>query len=186
MEKIKNNLADLVCAVTGLLTLIFFFLPYISDTSGEVTSSGFNVLGMLGGELTLNFMGQSVPYEFNNISGNLAAVAQIIVLLGAILLLVMGACRLLKAFGILATFPDKFGKKSWIQLYLYGLVATVVGNIMATIFTFALLADDGMRGLETASGLYINLVFSIVAVIVFIYALKVMVANKTANNETQQ
>ena len=163
ITKMKQNIAYLLCEVVGLLTFIFFALPYIaafakySGYSQSKTLSGYKVMS----ELWENF----------GFGGVMSGIFQILVLVAGVFLLVYGACGLLKSFGVLK-LTDKLNGVVCNKIAEIALFAYVAINILLVVFMIVLCVDNtetmsGVTvGIRFSAGVFVNLAVSL-AVAVF-------------------
>ena len=125
MEKIKSNLAHVICAGFGLLNFIFFALPYLSKfASGYGQSIVERVSGywLLGNIWETDFL------------GIMSGIIQILVLIASIGLLAWGVLSLLKALGIFEAFPNKVGPFEAKKISTLAVLGYAALNVLFFIF----------------------------------------------------
>lgn len=174
MKTIKTNLTYLLSAAIGVLTFVFFAIPYLSAYVNSVLGgasegfSGYKVMDLWEG----------------GFAGIMSSLLQILVLITAVFLLALGVCGLLKGFGILKAFPDAFGKLESKKLAQYGLYAYTGINALLLVFLiiFTTSNSDGNNllsaGFSLSAGIFITLVFAIAA------SVTPFVVHKLAKSET--
>ncbi len=170
MNKLKNYLTYVFCAVLGFFNFILLAIPYIasyysydlgewgkqSDSSGI---SGYKIMDLW----ELKF------------SGVMSSLIQLFVLLLGIALLVWGVLGLLKAFGIFNKFPDRLGKFESKKIGEFGLFAIAGLNVLLLIFLIILTATnsesyseygyESSAGFRLSAGIFISLVITVGAVV---------------------
>ncbi len=171
MNKIKNNLTYVFCAVLGLLNFIFLAFNYIAwfeEYSYSVYGSYSQSYG-LSGYKVMDLWGLKF-------SGVMSSVIQLFILLLGIALLAWGVLGLLKAFGVFEKFPDRLGKLESKKLGEFGLFGLAGLNVLLLIFLIILTASNtekseyGSAGIKLSAGIFIALIFTVGAVV----ALKVL------------
>ena len=137
MDKIKSNLNYVLCAFLGLFHFVFLsfryitaFMSYDGEREGEKLCSGY---GLMEFELFEGADGRFLVI--------LAAIIQILLLVLAFAMLVVGVMALLKSFGQFDQFPDQIGgfetsKLAGWALLGYG-AANVLILLLLIIFGFA-------------------------------------------------
>ncbi len=162
-NKILANLSYWLCGFLGIWQFILLAIPYLAsfakydgvrETYG--TASGYQIMRLWDG----------------GFSGVMSALLQIFILVLGIVMLVYGACGILKSVGVFEKFPDKLGKcsmKKWGEIALYAYVGL---NVLLFIFLIVLTAQntytyeytDGTKlksGIAFSAGMFITLAFVI-------------------------
>ncbi len=162
-NKILANLSYWLCGFLGIWQFVLLAIPYLAsfakydgvrETYG--TASGYQIMRLWDG----------------GFSGVMSALLQIFILVLGIVMLVYGACGILKSVGVFEKFPDKLGKCSMkkcgeIALYVYAGL-----NVLLFIFLIIVTAEntytyemyDGEKykaGIAFSAGMFITLAFVI-------------------------
>lgn len=161
MKTLKTNLSYLLSAAIGVLTFVLFAIPYLS----------LYVDSFLGGA-SEGFSGYKVMDLWDGgFSGVMSSLLQILVLVSAILLLAIGVCGLLKAFGILKAFPETLGGIESKKIAHFGLIGYAILNTLLLVFLIIYTSSnsDGNElisaGVSLSAGIFVTLVLAIGAAV---------------------
>lgn len=173
MDRIKNNLSSLVCAVIGLLVIVFSFIPaitYAIDAFGIEFSTSvnqFGVMGMTSGNLTLEVNGGNADFE-SGFLGALAGISSILAFIATLALLIWGVLNLLKAFKVVSVLPEELPtEKLSVMFLLLNLVANILTFVCILLFCLDNQENQGTAsaGLYVAVGVYLNLILSVLGIV---------------------
>ena len=194
MEKIKNNLSVFLCAVTGLLGVIFSFLPaitYAMNAFGvefDTTVNRFGAMGMVSGSLTLDVLGNDLDMEVD-ILGLGAGLFTIFAFIVSLALLVWGVLNLLKVFNVVSILPESVPTKTITDKLI---LANLTSNIFsfASLFVFCLDNQESQggatAGLYVAVGVYLNLILAVLCFVGKIVLPKFLPATPVAAEEATE
>ncbi|MBR6767976.1 MAG: hypothetical protein IKM34_00625 [Clostridia bacterium] len=194
MEKIKNNFSAFLCAIVGLLGIIFSFIPaitYAMDVFGMEFSTSvnqFGAMGMISGDLTLEVRGVEADMEAGFL-GILGGLFSILAFLMALALLVWGVLNLLKAFNVASILPETLPiEKLTDKLILFNLAANVLAFVFLLIFCLDNQESEGgaSAGLYVAVGVYLNLVLSVLCIVAKKILPKYLPATPAADETTEE
>ncbi len=186
LENLKKNLVYAFCAGIGILNFILFAFAYVesfySYGKTDVASgiSGYNTMNLFSG----------------GFGGVMSSLVQIIIFILGLALLALGVCALLKAFGIFAQFPDKFGNFETKKLGEYGLFGLGGLNVLLLIFLIITCASNSESaseygisyagGVRLSAGIFIAIIFTVGAVVAFKILEKKFPANESGEKVTYQ
>lgn len=154
VEKMKSNLGYTLCAGFGLLNLILMAFPYatayVEYGSYEMSegASGYTVMGTFDG----------------GFGGVMSSLVLVLILIGGLAMLALGACGLLKAMGNLPGFPEEIGGLKTKQIAEYALLGMAGLHVLLLIFMFifSLSNSESAYGYSAGVGLGFGLFFSLI------------------------
>ncbi len=152
-NKILDNLAYLLCACLGLLNFILLAFPYVAIKANA---------GIYGSARE-GVNGYKIMELFDaNFGGVMSALMQVFILIVGIVMLLWGVLGLLKAFGILTSFPDRIGifsckKIAEVLLYLF---ASLIFLLLIFLIVYVASNSAGFEELSNILGYEMKLVLS--------------------------
>jgi len=194
MDKLKNNLSSLVCAVIGLLATVFSFIPaitYAIDVFGIEFSTSvnqFGAMGMTSGNLTLEVRGVETDIKVGFLGG-LGGISSILAFIATLTLLVWGVLNLLKAFKVVSVLPDDLPtEKLSVMFLLLNLVANILTFVCILLFCLDNQESEGSAsaGLYVAVGVYLNLILSVLGIVAQKLLPKYLPATPAADETTEE
>ena len=153
MNKIKQNIAYILCAALGFLTFVFSAFAYVA-IDGGLSITGYNLLGDYW-EMCSDMVGVAT----------VVVVFHITILVVAALMCAYGICGILKGAGKFSQFPESFGSVKATAIAKIALAVLAVLNFLQLIFLIITVASDELEysGFKLSGGIFFALIFSIVA-----------------------
>ncbi len=169
-NKLLSNLSYILCAGLGLLTFIFFAVPYVTSfltlyTTGWKQENTVDIVN--GYQALTKFWGEGFFFV-------ISAILQILVLLLGVAMLAFGVWALLKVFNVVKIFPEKVWKLESKRLSAYALYAYAA--LQGLLFLFLSLSCATRTGTERNdlytltsgfrlnAGIFIAIVFALATV----------------------
>lgn len=165
-NKIKQNLAYVLCAALGLLTFVFLAIPYV-----EAFVEG------MGMEMTEGLNGYKVISDFGDADlgffGTLSTIIQVLVVVAAVAVLAYGVLGLLSAFDVAKfNFVKKDIASKALIAYAALNVLLLISLIIVCIVNTEEATEYGMTikaGMKLQAGIFVTVIVAAGAVVADIF-----------------